>query len=157
MTRQTGINIAMGMVATFLVSCGGGQPAAPSSTEAVPHAADHPAALVVPEAYAAKTNPLTNDVATLNAGKKIFTTNCATCHGDLGRGDGPTAAALAEPKPRNLSDKTYVSTLSDGHMLWRISEGGASGPQGSAMPPWKDTLKEDEIWKVIVYVRSLGQ
>jgi mono/diheme cytochrome c family protein len=34
-------------------------------------------------------------------GRDLFRGNCASCHGDEGRGDGPTAATL-NPKPRNF-------------------------------------------------------
>jgi mono/diheme cytochrome c family protein len=42
---------------------------------------------------------------------------------------------------------------SDSYLFWTISEGGA--PVGSAMPPFKQTLTDDEIWKIITYVRTL--
>ncbi|MBI3395341.1 MAG: c-type cytochrome, partial [Spirochaetia bacterium] len=34
--------------------------------------------------------------------KKLFTERCSTCHGPMGKGDGPAGAAL-NPKPRNFS------------------------------------------------------
>lgn len=39
------------------------------------------------------------DGADIAAGKAIFSRFCATCHGDSARGDGPTAAILAEAPP----------------------------------------------------------
>lgn len=42
---------------------------------------------------------------------------------------------------------------SDGYLLWTISEGGV--PVGTAMPPFKGALKEDDIWAIITYVRGL--
>lgn len=41
----------------------------------------------------------------------------------------------------------------DGYLFWTIAEGGA--PVGSAMPAFKQTLKEDDIWKIITYLRTL--
>jgi mono/diheme cytochrome c family protein len=30
-------------------------------------------------------------------------------------------------------------------------------PFNSAMPAWKDTLSEDEIWQVIAYIREFAE
>ena len=35
-------------------------------------------------------------------GKILFETNCASCHGTSGKGDGPVGAAL-DPKPRDFT------------------------------------------------------
>jgi mono/diheme cytochrome c family protein len=80
------------------------------------------------------------------AGKKSVETNCASCHGAQGKGDGPAAAAL-NPKPANWqSDK--VKKESDGELFWKITNG--RGP----MPPWKH-LPEKERWEIVNYIRTL--
>ncbi len=86
-------------------------------------------------------------------GKEIFAGKCTPCHGREGHGDGPAAASL-QPKPRNLSDAKYVSTLSDERMFKTISEGGAAMGKAPAMPSWKSSLSEADIWNVIAYVRK---
>ncbi len=86
-------------------------------------------------------------------GKEIYAEKCGSCHGPEGEGDGPAAAAL-DPKPRNLSDAEYVSTLSDEHIFKTISEGGAAVGKSPLMPPWKGVLSEDDIWNVIAYLRK---
>jgi mono/diheme cytochrome c family protein len=84
--------------------------------------------------------------ASVAAGKKVAETNCITCHGPGGKGDGPAAAALT-PKPANwTSDKIKAET--DGELFWKISNG--RGP----MPPWKH-LPDKERWDLVNYVRSL--
>jgi mono/diheme cytochrome c family protein len=40
-------------------------------------------------------------------------------------------------------------------LLYRISEGGAMPPFNSSMPAWKNTLKENDIWQVISYLKTL--
>jgi mono/diheme cytochrome c family protein len=42
---------------------------------------------------------------------------------------------------------------SDGYLFWTIAEGGA--PVGSAMPPFKGVLGDDQVWQVIAYLREL--
>jgi len=86
-------------------------------------------------------------------GKEKFELICASCHGPLGHGDGPAAAAL-DPKPRNLGDATYVSTLSDEHIFKTVKEGGASVGKSPLMPAWGGTLSDDDIWNVIAYLRE---
>lgn len=86
-------------------------------------------------------------------GKKIFTQRCWGCHGLTGHGDGPAANSF-EPKPRNLSDAKYVSTLTDERMFRTISEGGAAMGKAPFMPPWKGVLSETDIWDVIAYIRN---
>ena len=86
-------------------------------------------------------------------GKEIFQSTCATCHGPEGKGDGPASAAL-DPKPRNLSDAAYVSTLSDEHIFKVINEGGASVGKSPMMAAWGGILSQDDIWNVIAYLRK---
>lgn len=86
-------------------------------------------------------------------GKKIFTQRCWGCHGLTGHGDGPAANSF-EPKPRNLSDAKYVSTLTDERMFRTISEGGAAMGKSPFMPPWKGVLSETDIRDVIAYIRN---
>lgn len=103
-------------------------------------------------AYAAKVNPLQNSAGNLAEGKRLYEQNCAQCHGVTGRGDG-AAGQLLNPPPANISasSKTYMTT--DGYLYWAIAEGGV--PLGTAMPPFKGALTQDEIWKLIAYLRQL--
>jgi mono/diheme cytochrome c family protein len=100
----------------------------------------------VPAEYAGKTNPLGSDAAT--EGAKIFKTNCATCHGPQGHGDGPAGQSL-DPKPKNLADLQAV--VEDDFLFWRVSE----GKPGTSMVGWKGILKEEQIWQVISFIRTL--
>lgn len=91
-------------------------------------------------------NPV-DKAAGVKAGKSLFNTNCAMCHGNTGRGDGPAGAAL-KPKPENLTGKD-VQRQADGELFWKISEGRG------AMPPWK-SLSEKDRWSLVHYIRSLA-
>lgn len=86
-------------------------------------------------------------------GKEIFQTNCATCHGPEGKGNGPAAAAL-NPKPRNLSDAEYMSTLSHEHLVKVITDGGQSVGKSPMMAAWGGILSKNDISNVIAYIRK---
>ena len=95
-------------------------------------------------------NPLADkkaDKALLGEGKKIAETNCVTCHGPEGKGNGPAAAALPPPKPADWTS-AKVAVEGDGELFWKISNGRG------AMPPWKH-LPEEQRWMLVNYIRSL--
>lgn len=56
---------------------------------------------------------------------QIFTTRCAACHGQFGRGDGPGAAGL-NPKPRNYADAAWQKATTDEEIEKAIVYGGAA-------------------------------
>ena len=87
-------------------------------------------------------------------GKEIFAKSCATCHGATGKGDGAAAAAL-NPKPKDLSDKAYVSKLDDKYLFDIMAKGGPSVGKSPLMPPFGGNLKEQDIKDVVAFIRSL--
>ncbi len=104
----------------------------------------------IPAEYAGKKAPYPfSDRAILAQGKTIYDTNCASCHGTAGKGDGVVAGAL-NPKPANLADKAFMQGMPVDCHFYLVME----GVKNTGMPPWKGTLKEDEIWKVLIYERS---
>lgn len=105
---------------------------------------------VVPEEYANLQSPAMSAVDG-ETGAALYASMCASCHGDEGMGDGPSASAL-DPAP---SPVAHTSTmLGDGYLYWRMAEGGAEF--GTTMPAWKGSLTEADIWALIAYMRSLG-
>ena len=77
------------VVAVLLLS-GGGHPRSVGAQGSAPW--------VAPAAEKAKKNPLPKDKKTIEQGEKVAKVNCASCHGNKGKGDGPAAVAL-NPKP----------------------------------------------------------
>lgn len=88
------------------------------------------------------------------AGKKVYTQYCVSCHGATGQGNGPAAAAL-NPKPRDLTDKSIMTSLTDEHLFKVIQGGGASVGKSPLMPPWGAALDKQNIENVIAFIRSL--
>jgi mono/diheme cytochrome c family protein len=102
---------------------------------------------IVPQAALGVKNPLSNDAASINTGKTLYKTQCSPCHGDKGKGDGPAAAALT-PKPADHTSMA-LQAESDGSLFYKISEGR------KPMPGFKNTLKENQRWALINYIRTL--
>lgn len=116
---------------------------------------DH-AHVEAPNEFASLTNSFAGDADAIAAGKEIFVTNCVTCHGPEGAGDGVGAVGL-DPQPADLGDRQMMPTLSDGYLFWRVSKGGAIEPFNSAMIAWEGTLTEEQRWQVISYVRTFTE
>lgn len=100
----------------------------------------------VPAEYAGMTNPLGPEAEV--EGEKVFQSNCGTCHGPQGHGDGPAAGSL-DPKPKNLA--VLKESAGDDYLFWRISD----GKPGTSMVAWKGVLTEEQIWQTVSFIRSL--
>ncbi|HWP58754.1 MAG TPA: cytochrome c/FTR1 family iron permease [Candidatus Acidoferrales bacterium] len=88
----------------------------------------------------------------LAAAKIVYRQNCAQCHGETGRGDGPSAATMQprEPKPANFLDAELMSGLSP----FKAFNTTTFGIEGTAMPNFA-ALSEEERWQAAFYVMSL--
>ena len=85
---------------------------------------------------------VSDDVAALNKGKKIFKSNCAACHMVDGRGSiGP-----------NLTDEYWILGGGIKNIYNTIAEGGRDG---KGMISWKSSLSPEKIQQVANYVWSL--
>ncbi|MBI4596035.1 MAG: c-type cytochrome [Candidatus Tectomicrobia bacterium] len=86
-------------------------------------------------------------------GKAIYSYYCSPCHGPEGTGLGPNAGNLAT-RPRNFTDKLYMDTKSDRDLFQVIKGGGSMVGLSFLMPPWGGTLLEQELFDIIVYLRT---
>jgi mono/diheme cytochrome c family protein len=88
-----------------------------------------------------KLNPYTGKAEATAEGQALFKKfNCYACHGMAGGGGmGP-----------NLTDETWqTGDGSDSNLQAQIKEGKGN------MPPFKALLTDDQVWKLIAFVRSL--
>lgn len=88
-------------------------------------------------------------------GGTIFFQNCHYCHGDQLNGLGMFSHVF-NPTPANFVDPGTIAMLRESFLFWRVAKGGPglpneSTPWSSAMPPWEEHLKTEEIWKVILF------
>lgn len=101
-----------------------------------------------PELYEAMDRP---DIVE-DTGPALYATHCAACHGQDGAGDGPLAADML-PKPTDLSRLDHAA-INDAYLFFRIAEGGAFFPYGSAMPGLRAQLTDAEIWALVDQVHG---
>jgi mono/diheme cytochrome c family protein len=106
-------------------------------------------------APAATTKTATSAITpeTLEHGRRLYKANCVACHGESGRGDGP-ASGVMNPKPRDHTDRAYMSTLTDVEIGRVIQMGGAM--KGKPLMPSNPQLRGGDLDAVVAYVRSLS-
>jgi mono/diheme cytochrome c family protein len=89
-------------------------------------------------------------------GAYLFGRYCAVCHGLEGKGDGFNAFNL-DPRPRDLSDSTYMRALSDAQIMQTINGGGRSVNKSPLMPAYGWTLSRQEIQELSSFVKTLAK
>ena len=94
-------------------------------------------------------NPLRPSPAALQAARDLYLDNCAQCHGEKGKGDGPEAT-MYDPLPADLSNKKFNDGLTDGEIFYQISEGK------KPMPAFKRRFTEEQRWQLVLLVRALA-
>ena len=96
-------------------------------------------------------NPVPSSPASIAAGKQTFVRYCANCHG-LNAEGGP-GNDLTPPAP-DLTGNTWKHGSTDGEIFNTIKNGVA--PDFN-MGAFGDQLKDEDIWHVVNYVRSLAK
>lgn len=84
------------------------------------------------------------NIGEIEAGREVFVTNCAICHGEDAKG-------LREVGSPNLADNYWIY----GGDLQTIVTSVHGGRQGH-MPTWDERLTDAEIKMLALYVHSLG-
>ena len=104
---------------------------------------------VVPEEFKTMKNPLPPTDANLQAAKTIYLDQCANCHGDRGKGDGPEAHMHSQA-PTDLTDARHMTTIPDGVLFYQITQGR------KPMPSFKRKLSDDQRWQLVFFVRAFS-
>lgn len=85
----------------------------------------------------------------IEKGRTLYSTNCASCHGTEGKGDGVAGISL-NPKPRNFHD---INNWKTGTKFSQIYKTLQEGLPGTAMPAFSTLLPEDRI-ALIHFIRT---
>ncbi|MEQ9395418.1 c-type cytochrome [Haliea sp.] len=96
------------------------------------------------------SSPLPDHLLPTATTASLFESQCASCHGPSGRGDGVLAAQL-EPAPTNFSDRERASNRSLLGLYAAISD----GIDETAMPGF-DHLSEQQRWSLAFHVGGIA-
>jgi high-affinity iron transporter len=88
----------------------------------------------------------------LARGAQVYGEQCAECHGEAGRGDGPKAGRVEGPPPSDLADSTVMGGTPPVDVFRRIT----IGVPGTAMPEFEEALSPEDRWAVTAYVLTLS-
>src|SRR5207245_11077045 len=95
--------------------------------------------------------PIPAQPPSLARGAQVFHEQCAACHGDTGRGDGPKARRLKGPPPADLTDPAALGAVTPIDIYRKIMLGVA----GAAMPSFEEPVPASDRWAVTAYVATL--
>jgi mono/diheme cytochrome c family protein len=96
------------------------------------------------------TNPLMPTDQNLEDGMKLYTMNCALCHGGLDRKPVLLANSFYPPAPNLISDPPDDP---EWHIFYTIR----TGVRYSGMPAWDKTLSEQDMWKVTMLLSHMDK
>jgi len=97
-----------------------------------------------------RVNPAPDNEASIQEGKAHFQHHCQICHGLDGHNTGVPFAEKMDPPVADLGDKD-VQEYADGQLKWILENGMAP----SGMPGWRGILDDDEMWKMVRFIRHL--
>lgn len=98
-------------------------------------------------------NPVPLTDQNLIAGIQLYGRHCAICHGTAQGNPSATGVARGEnPRPPQLATHG-VEDDPEGVTYWKI----AHGIRWTGMPSWKDTLSEQQMWTIALFLKHMDK
>jgi mono/diheme cytochrome c family protein len=151
-------NFILGVIVTLLVLGLGGLAVAtlglmPTNADATPSGIEtrisNSAMDASMERHAPRvSSPIPPTDENLIDGMKVYTMNCAQCHGTLDNKPSPLEKSFYPPVPQLILDP-----LDDPE--WHIYYSIRSGVRYTAMPAWNKALSDQDIWKVTSFLSRI--
>ena len=107
-----------------------------------------------PDEFLKMTNPVASTSEALQEATSIYKDKCIKCHGTNGNGKGSATKGM-DIKPRDYTDKSLMEKIPDGQLFWIILNG--SDPDTTEMEGYKKKLTEEQVWKLVHYIRSFAR
>jgi len=100
--------------------------------------------------------PPTSEV--IARGRRIYQkAQCAECHGEGGRGDGPSSATMKDARGLPIAVPDFTRwPPKRGYKPEAVYRTLATGLSGTPMPSYSDALEPEEIWALVRYLDSLA-
>lgn len=93
---------------------------------------------------APKNTPIQPTEVNLTAGAKVYTDNCAFCHGWLGQPASKAAKGMFPLPPQLLTPDEMVTDDPVGVTYWKVK----NGIRMTGMPGFGEMLSDNEMWQV---------
>jgi thiosulfate dehydrogenase len=148
----------LGVILVLLVLALGGLTVAllgfiPTNADATPPPLEHRIATAALDAsmerHAARlSNPVPPTDNNLIDGMKIYTMNCALCHGTLDHKPSPLEKSFYPPPPQLILEPPDDPE-------WHIYFAVRSGVRYTGMPSWSKALSEQDMWKVTAFLSRM--
>jgi mono/diheme cytochrome c family protein len=148
----------LGIVVTLLVLVLGGLAAAmlgllPTNADVSPPGLETRLATIAMDASMERhaprvNNPLPPTDETLIDGMKVYTMNCAACHGTLDNKPSALEKSFYPPPPQLILDP-----LDDPE--WHIYYTVRTGMRYTGMPAWSKALSDQDIWRVTAFLSRI--
>jgi mono/diheme cytochrome c family protein len=100
--------------------------------------------------YKKQPNPFAATPENIADGQAAFTQYCMVCHGLDGQNTGVPFAETISPAVPSLASPA-VQSYTDGQLKWIIE----NGIWPSGMPPSRGIFSDDDMWKMVLYLRHL--
>jgi cbb3-type cytochrome c oxidase subunit III len=91
-------------------------------------------------------SPVAYSKKSISQGRSVYMRNCTGCHGADAKATVDVVADATDLTSPNL----WKNGTTEGEIFRSIREG-----QGASMPTFKSQLKEEEMWHLVNYIRSL--
>lgn len=92
--------------------------------------------------------PATDD--NLISGMKVYTMNCAICHGTLDLKPSPLEHSLYPPPPQLILNPPNAPE-------WHVYYAVRTGIRYTGMPAWDKALSNEEMWQVTAFLSHIGK
>jgi len=104
--------------------------------------------------------PAITEQSIIHGGQLFQKMECWKCHGQQGRGDGPSAATLTDGKDQPIRPYDFASGGNDSRFKCGVTNQDLymifmTGLDGTPMPSFADVIQPNDAWDLVHFLRTL--